>query len=148
MIDIGPFAALVPADHGLAVIAVALPDGSVHASVGNVGVLAHPLTGATIVGLVAVGGARKVRLLRAHPRTTVTLRAGWEWAAVDGPVELVGPDDPFPGIDADRLRQLLREIFTAAGGTHDDWDTYDRVMAAERRTAVLITPERLYTSRR
>ena len=64
MIDIGPFAALVPADHGLAVIAIALPDGSVHASVGNVGVLAHPLTGATIVGLVAVGGARKVRLLR------------------------------------------------------------------------------------
>ena len=89
MIDIGPFAGLVPADHGLAVIAIALPDGSVHASVGNVGVLAHPLTGATIVGLVAVGGARKVRLLRAHPRATATLRAGWEWAAVDGPVELV-----------------------------------------------------------
>ena len=148
MIDIGPFAALIPADHGLAVISTALPDGSVHASVANVGVLAHPLTGATIVGLVAVGGARKVRLLRAHPRPNATLRAGWEWAAVDGPVELVGPDDPFPGIDADRLRRLLREIFTAAGGTHDDWDTYDRVMAAERRTAVLITPERLYTSRR
>jgi hypothetical protein len=148
MIDIGPFAALVPADHGLAVIAIALPDGSVHASVGNVGVLAHPLTGATIVGLVAVGGARKVRLLRAHPRATATLRAGWEWAAVDGPVELVGPDDPIPGIDGDRLRLLLREIFTAAGGTHDDWDTYDRVMAAERRTAVLIAPERLYPSQR
>ena len=74
MIDIGPFAGLVPADHGLAVIAIALPDGSVHASVGNVGVLAHPLTGATIVGLVAVGGARKARLLRAHPRATATLR--------------------------------------------------------------------------
>ena len=146
MIDIGPFAALVPADHGLAVIGIALPDGSVHASVGNVGVLAHPVTGVTVVGLVAVGRARKVPLLRAHPRATVTLRAGWEWAAVDGPVELVGPDDPFPGIGADRLRVLLREIFTAAGGTHEDWDTYDRVMAAERRTAVLITPERLYAS--
>jgi hypothetical protein len=61
---------------------------------------------------------------------------------------MVGPDDPSPGLDADGLRLLLREIFTAAGGTHDDWDAYDRVMAAERRTAVLITPERLYTSRR
>jgi len=45
-------------------------------------------------------------------------------------------------VDAERLRLLLREIFTAAGGTHDDWDTYDRVMAEERRTAVLVTPER------
>jgi hypothetical protein len=41
---------------------------------------------------------------------------------------------------------LLREIFTAAGGTHDDWDTYDRVMAEERRVAVLVTPERVYGS--
>ena len=45
-------------------------------------------------------------------------------------------------MDAERLRLLLREIFTAAGGTHDDWDTYDRVMAEERRAAVLLTPER------
>jgi hypothetical protein len=42
------------------------------------------------------------------------------------------------------VRRLLRDIFTAAGGTHDDWDTYDRVMAEERRTAVLIQPERVY----
>jgi hypothetical protein len=48
------------------------------------------------------------------------------------------------GIDAERLRVLLREIFEAAGGTHEDWDEYDRVMAAERRVAVLIAPERVY----
>ena len=40
----------------------------------------------------------------------------------------------------------LREIFTAAGGTHEDWDEYDRVMLAERRTAVLVTPTRVYGS--
>lgn len=28
---------------------------------------------------------------------------------------------------------LLRAIFTAAGGHHDDFDEYDRVMATERR---------------
>ena len=27
-------------------------------------------------------------------------------------------------------------------GPGDDWPTYDRVMAEERRTAVLVTPER------
>src|SRR5437879_2496933 len=57
-----------------------------------------------------------------------------------------GPDDPLQGIDAERLRLLLREIFTAAGGTHDDWDEYDRVMATERRAAVLVQPERSYGS--
>ena len=36
------------------------------------------------------------------------------------------------------------DVFTAAGGTHDDWDTYDRVMAEERRAAVLVTPVRTY----
>ena len=70
------------------------------------------------------------------------VRAGWQWASAEGRVELCGPDDPLPGVGAERLRLLLREIFTAAGGTHDDWPTYDRVMAAERRAAVLVTPER------
>jgi len=47
-------------------------------------------------------------------------------------------------VDAEGLRLLLRAVFTAAGGTHDDWDAYDTVMAQERRTAVLLTPERVY----
>jgi hypothetical protein len=34
-------------------------------------------------------------------------------------------------------------IFSAAGGTHEDFDEYDRVMAAERRLAVLVRPTRL-----
>jgi hypothetical protein len=76
----------------------------------------------------------------------VVIRAGWEWAAAEGPAELAGPDDPMPGVDPERLRLLLREIFTAAGGTHDDWDTYDRVMAAERSAAVLLSPRRVYSN--
>jgi hypothetical protein len=146
MVDIEPFARLVPGDHGLAVVALALPDGTAHASVTNAGVLSHPVTGAQVVGVVAAGGSRKLRYLRAHPRATVVLRAGWQWAAVEGPVELAGPDDPLAGIGSERLRLLLREIFTAAGGTHDDFDEYDRVMAAERRTAILLTPARLFSN--
>jgi hypothetical protein len=60
--------------------------------------------------------------------------------------ELVGPDDPRAEISAERLRLLLREVFTAAGGVHDDWEEYDRVMAEQRRTAVLVTPHRVYGS--
>jgi hypothetical protein len=38
---------------------------------------------------------------------------------------------------------LLRGVFVAAGGTHQDWDEFDRVMEADRRTAVLVAPERI-----
>jgi hypothetical protein len=146
MIDITRFADLVPGDHGLAVIALALPDKTVHASVTNAGVLDHPVTGAPVVGIVAGGGSRKLTHLRSHPRATVVLRAGWRWAAVEGPVDIAGPDDPLEGVGAERLRLLLREIFTSAGGTHDDFDAYDKAMAAERRAAILVIPARIYHS--
>ncbi|HEU5471077.1 MAG TPA: TIGR03618 family F420-dependent PPOX class oxidoreductase [Actinophytocola sp.] len=146
MTDLAAFAELVPLDHGLCVVNTVRGDGSVQSSVVNAGVLAHPLRSDQVVGLVAVGGSRKLHNLRARPRTTIVARAGWRWASVEGDVELIGPDDPHPDLDAEALRLLLREIFRAAGGTHDDWDTYDRVMAEERRTAVLITPRRVYTN--
>ena len=136
------FARLVEDDHGLCVVSTLRPDGTIQSSVVNAGVLPHPVTGVQVVGLVSRGDARRLSYLRARPRATVLVRAGWQWASAEGPVELAGPDDPMPGVDADRLRLLLREIFTAAGGTHEDWPTYDRVMAAERRVAVLVTPER------
>ncbi|MBC6462273.1 pyridoxamine 5'-phosphate oxidase family protein [Actinomadura sp. HBU206391] len=137
------FARLVPGDHGLCVVSTLRSDGTIQSSVVNAGALVHPVTGVQVVGLVAAGGTRKLANLRARPRANVLVRAGWEWAAAEGPVDLAGPDDPLPGVDGERLRLLLREIFTAAGGTHDDWPTYDQVMAKERRTAVLLRPERV-----
>ena len=138
------FANLVPLDHGLVVVSTARADGSIQSSVVNAGVLDHPVTGRPVVGLVSAGASRRLNNLRARPRAAVVVRAGWQWAGVEGPVELAGPDDPLGGIDAEHLRLLLREIFTAAGGSHDDWDEYDRVMANERRVAVLVEPERTY----
>jgi hypothetical protein len=34
----------------------------------------------------------------------------------------------------------------AAGGSHHDWDSYDRTMAEQRRTAVLVRPSRIYSN--
>lgn len=144
MTDLAAFAALVPLDHGLCVVSTIRPTGTVQSSVVNAGVLDHPLRAGRIVGLVATGGSRKLHNLRADPRVTIVARAGWQWASVEGTAEIIGPDDPHPGVDADALRLLLRDIFTAAGGTHEDWDSYDRVMAEQRRAAVLITPRRVY----
>ena len=144
--DLAAFTGLVPLDHGLVVVSTARADGTIQSSVVNAGVLDHPLTGQPVVGLVSAGSSKRLTNLRERPRATVVIRAGWRWAGVEGPVDLAGPDDPLGDIDAERLRLLLREIFTAAGGTHDDWDTYDRVMAEERRVAVLVAPERTYGS--
>ena len=141
------FAELVDGDHGLCVVSTLRSDGTIQSSVVNAGVLPHPVTGVQVVGLVSRGDALRLANLRARPRATVVIRAGWHWSAVEGQVELAGPDDPMPGVDAERLRLLLREIFTAAGGTHDDFDTYDRVMADERRVAVLVTPARISANR-
>jgi PPOX class probable F420-dependent enzyme len=146
MTDVSAFADLVSRDHGLCVLSTLRHDGSIQASVVNAGVLRHPLTGVEVVALVAVGGARKLQNLRADPRATIVVRAGWQWAAVEGRAEIIGPDDPHPDVDRQALRTLLRDIFKAAGGTHDDWDTYDRVMAEERRAAVLLIPRRVYTN--
>jgi hypothetical protein len=85
-------------------------------------------------------------LLRTDPAAAVTIRAGWQWMTVEGIAELIGPDDPSPHLDAERLRLLLREIFTAAGGSHDDWDSYDTTMRDERRTAVLVSAARVYSN--
>ena len=45
--------------------------------------------------------------------------------------------------DSEDLRLLLRKVFESAGGTHEDWDEYDRVMASEERVVVLVSPERI-----
>ena len=137
------FARLVDGDHGLCVVSTLRPDGTIQSSVVNAGVLPHPVTGAQVVGLVSRGDAHRVANLRARPRATVVVRAGWQWAGVEGPVELAGPDDPMPGVDFFFNDTATTEIYTAAGGTHDDFGTYDRVMAEERRVAVLVTPARV-----
>ena len=96
-------------------------------------------TGLSIVTTLRADGTMQASLVNAgvlnHPVTG---------AAVVGFAELIGPLDPHPEVDAEGLRMLLRDIFIAAGGTHDDWDRYDRVMREEGRTAVLVAAARAY----
>jgi PPOX class probable F420-dependent enzyme len=138
--------ALAATESGLAVVSTVRADTTVQASLVNVGLLPHPDSGEPVLGFTTYG---KVKLanLRARPQLAVTFRKGWQWATVEGRAELAGPEDAQPWLaDADRLRLLLREVFTAAGGTHDNWDEYDRVMASERRAVVLVAPTRVYSN--
>jgi len=139
--DLDLVARLAAADHHLAVFTTARADGSVHASVVSAGVVADPVDGSPGVAAVVRGDARKLDLLRRSGRATVVVKAGWQWAAVSGPVRLVGPDDGTDlGLD---VPDIVRAVYRAAGGEHEDWAEFDRVMAAERRCAVFVRAQRV-----
>jgi PPOX class probable F420-dependent enzyme len=138
-------AALAAQEQGLVVVSTLRADGTIQASLVNAGVLAHPLGGHPVLGFVTYGRV-KLANLRARAQVTVTARAGWAWATAEGNAELIGPDDIAAGIDSERLRLLLREVFLAAGGSHENWEEYDRVMAEQHRTVVLVAPERIYSN--
>jgi PPOX class probable F420-dependent enzyme len=139
-------AELASGENWLAVLVTTRADGDPAVSVVNAGILPHPVTGESVVGLVSRGNTAKLANLRVRPRATLVFRAGWQWIAVSGATELAGPDDPHPGVPADRLPQLLRDVYHAAGGQHPDLDEYDREMVADRRAAVLLTPGRFATN--
>ena len=124
------------ADHNLAVCATTRADGSVQASVVSAGVVEDPVDGAPGVGLVAAGDSLKLKLLRNDNRATLVFKSGFRWVAVSGPVRLVGPHDGTElGLD---VPHTIRTVFRAAGGTHEDWEEFDRVMATEQRCAVFV----------
>jgi PPOX class probable F420-dependent enzyme len=132
-------------EQGLVVISTLRADDTIHSSLVNAGVMRNPFTDQLVLACVIYGRV-KLANLRQRPQLTLTFRSGWRWASVEGRAQLIGPDDPHAEVDAERLRLLLREVFVAAGGTHGDWDEYDRVMAEQRRTAILIQPTRIYSN--
>jgi len=134
-------------ESGLAVAITLRADSSAQASVVNAGLLDHPVTRELVVGFVARGGGKKLANMRARPHATIVFRSGWEWVAVEGHAELAGPDDLLDGWSTPDVPRLLREIYAAAvGGSQEDWAGLDDVVAAERHTAVLLSPLRAYSN--
>ena len=130
-------------ETGLATISTVQQDGRVLSSIANCEIIRHPLSGIECVALVSVGTAARLRHVRRGSEVTIAVRRGWNWVAATGKAELIGPDDNVDSVDAEALRLLLREIYQAAGGTHDDFDEYDAEMIRSRRAAVLVTPTRV-----
>ncbi len=134
-------------ENGLAVLSTTQADGRVLSSVTNCGVVEHPVTAVASVALVSAGGASRLTHIRRGSEVTIAIRRGWKWLAVTGPADIVGPDDLPDSVNADALRLLLRAVFQAAGGTHNDFDEYDRVMTEEHRAVVLVAPNRILGNR-
>ena len=133
---------IVAGRDSLAVATTARPDGTVHASVVNAGVLPTPSPGnrASDSSHAAILGSSPISARAAgRQSSSAMVSTGWQWrkwrvSSGRRPADDLGPR---------QLAELLRGIFVAAGGTHEDWDEFDRVMEEEERTAVLVGTDRI-----
>jgi PPOX class probable F420-dependent enzyme len=120
-----------------AVVSTLRPSGTIQSTLVNVGLYADG------VAFTTVSRSRKEYNLARHPACTVTIHNGPYWITVEGTAQLHTWDNTA----VQTMQRLLREIYVAAGGTHDDWATYDRVVREERRAAVIVRPQRIYVRR-
>ena len=130
-------------ETGLATVSTTQVDGRVLSSVVNCGMIKHPITGDTCVAFVSAGHAARLKHIDRGSQVTISIRRGWAWSSVTGDADLFRFENLPEGIDAEKIRLLLREVFHAAGGVHDDLDEYDRAMAQEGRVVVCVNPERI-----
>lgn len=64
------------------------------------------------------------------------------YVTVEGPARVHGWDDTAP----EALLALLRNAYTATGRPPERWADFDGTMREERRTVVLVSPDRVYGS--
>tara|TARA_Y100000741_G_C17843228_1_gene391512 strand:- start:68 stop:511 length:444 start_codon:yes stop_codon:yes gene_type:complete len=143
MSDIETFSNYLLEETGLATVSTTQADGRVLSTVVNCGMIKHPLTGSTCVAFVSGGNAARLKHVDRGSQVTVSVRRGWAWSSATGPADLIRPGSLPENINAEKMRLLLREVFHAAGGTHDDLQEYDRAMVEEKRVVVCVTPERI-----
>lgn len=142
--DLTRFASLLSTESGLLEVITIRDNGTPLVSIVNAALIPHPATGEDVIAFVSLGSAVRLRHLRKRPQISVAARRGHDWSVAEGMAELAGPNDQHEAVGPGHLAQLLREIFVAAGGQHDDFDQYDAAMADQQRCAVLVTPARFY----
>ena len=143
MSNIEIFSNYLSEETGLATVSTTQIDGRVLSSVVNCGMIEHPLTGDTCVAFVSGSKAARLKHIDRGSQVTISVRRGWAWSSVTGPADLIRPEQLPETVDKEQMRLLLREVFHAAGGVHDDLEEYDRAMAQEGRIVVCVTPERV-----
>jgi PPOX class probable F420-dependent enzyme len=124
--------------HHRGVITTYQPNGAAHASI----VVCGAYQGHAAFVIVR-GASVKVRNLRRDPRCTVlAVTADWRgWVTVEGTAQLFDATNT----EAEKLRQLLRDVYRACGDKdHPDWDEYDQAMRQQEAVVVLVRPDRVY----
>lgn len=130
-------------DHR-AVVVTLRADGSPHCALVHAGILHHPVEGTPVAAFVSWPGTAKLRHVRRHPRATLVFRDGWEWVAVEGGVELVGPGTGEGTANVEDTEAVIREILVAAG-REAEIPSNQSLLDRHQLTGVLVRPDRIYS---
>ena len=92
------------------------------------------------VAFTVSGVPAKLANLRRDPRCSILVSQPdwWGYVVLQGTARLYSPGHTDP----EELRHVLRDVYQAASGhPHPDWDDYDRAVAADSRSAIIVVPE-------
>ena len=96
-------------------------------------------------GVAFTTTADRAKLVNLHrdPRCSllVSNESWWGFVVLEGSAEIVSTDNASP----EEYRDVLRDVYrTASGEEHPNWEEYDAAMMADRRSAVIVVPRRVY----
>ena len=95
------------------------------------------------VAFTTTASRAKLLNLRRDPRCSllVSNENWWGFVVLDGLAKIISAENT----SADEYRNALRDVYrTASGEEHSNWDEYDQAMFDDRRSAVIVIPDRTY----
>ena len=85
----------------------------------------------------------KLKNLRRNPRCTllVSQESWWGFVVLEGRAEILSADNTDP----EEFCLALRDAYRATSGEeHPNWEEYDQAMRDDRRSVIIVVPERIY----
>ena len=96
-------------------------------------------------GVAFTTTAPRAKLLNLRRNSSCSLLVSqedwWGYVVLEGQAQIISADNT----GADEYRYALRDVYrTAAGEEHSNWDEYDQAMRDDKRSAVIVVPDRIY----
>ena len=85
----------------------------------------------------------KLKNLQRNPSCSllVSNESWWGFVVLEGRAEIISADNTEP----EKLRLALRDAYrTCSGEEHSNWEEYDKAMRDDRRSVIIVVPERTY----
>lgn len=98
------------------------------------------------VAFTTTADRAKLLNLKRNPRCSLLISQEdwWGYVVLEGHAEVLSSDNT----GAEEFRMALRDAYRAASGTeHPNWEEYDQAMIEDRRSVVIVVPERIYGTR-
>jgi hypothetical protein len=102
-------------------------------------VMPHPISQNDVVAFLVERGSAAHSMLQSTKVAQFSFEREAPRGLVAGPVELVQADP----IQADWFRWMVGEVFTAAGGTPDDWNAHDQTIGVRSTVVAFLRPEQI-----